>query len=240
MKKTAYMATFPPRIGCLKKAVQSLCGQVDELHVFCNKYNRLDFEDIRELIALPNVFFYDYMKHTQQDIGALGKIIFCHDWDGYIFLADDDFVYPPDYIEKLTKAVDKYDKKAVISFHGQINNIPSKSYYKDIVSRYAVVRNLQEDTQVHIPGTGVMGFHSSVFDATPLNLGEFQYTNMLDLLFAIVCKRRNIKTIVAAHKAYWVDICPGFRDPAKSIWIANRDDDRLQTDIFNRAKFKKI
>lgn len=238
MKKTAYMATFPPRIACLKKAVLSLCNQVDELHVVCNDYARVHFDMISDLMKLPNVYFYDAANDIGQDVGAIGKVYFCEDWSGYVFTVDDDFVYPPDYVSKTVEQIDKYERKAVVTYHGQSNKVPCKSYYNEVLFRHAVIRKLGSDVQCQIPGTGVMAFHTDAFAGNRITLADFYFTNMLDLLFGIACRRRGVPCIILAHSPFWIQVCPGFRDPKQSIWLQNRNDDNLQTEIFNAAKFE--
>jgi hypothetical protein len=229
--KTAYMATFPKRIDCLRKSVESLAPQVDKLKVWCNGFGKAEFQRIKSLIDIANVEFYP----ATQNIGALGKIAFADEWSGYIFLVDDDFVYPKDYVSQLTAKIDEYGRQAAISYHGQVNNFPSSSYFNDIVVRYAVVRNLKQDEQVHIIGSGVCGFHSDVFNGNPINTNEFRYTNMLDVSLSIALARRGIRRIVAAHKAYWIDPCRETTNSEDSIFVANRKDDTIQTSKINAA-----
>lgn len=238
MQATAYMATFPPRINALRQSIPSLMNQVSHLHIFCNNYSCEDWAQIQDLLRLPNVSFYDGNKVTHSNIGALGKVIFCHTWESYIFTVDDDFVYPYDYVKKSIQHLESYANKAVITYHGQSNRKPCKSYYNDLLFRNTSIRALPDDVRCEIPGTGVMAFHADIFKDQPLNMGEFMYTNMLDLLFGIALNRRHIPAYIASHKANWIRVAEGFRDPDNSIWIVNRHSDGLHTEIYNAAKFE--
>ena len=54
------------------------------------------------------------------DLGCDNKMYWLGDFPGYYATVDDDIIYPPNYIQTLKDAVDRYDKKAIVSFHGHI------------------------------------------------------------------------------------------------------------------------
>ena len=58
--------------------------------------------------------------HNVKDLGNLNKMYWLGDFPGYYATVDDDIIYPPNYIQTLKNAVDRYDKKAIVSFHGHI------------------------------------------------------------------------------------------------------------------------
>jgi len=45
---------------------------------------------------------------------------------------DDDLIYPKDYAKKMVEAIERYNRKAIVSFHGTVvNRLPIATYYQD-------------------------------------------------------------------------------------------------------------
>lgn len=94
----ANLATYPARQGHILDVVQAIAPQVDRLNVVLNEYDGL----IESLSAFDNVS----QIIPPEDTKDVGK--FYPDITGakYVFLIDDDLVYPADYV---TKTVERFE-----------------------------------------------------------------------------------------------------------------------------------
>ncbi len=104
------LATYPPRRENLRKVVASLSRQVDLINVVLNEYTAplpelADFSNVRQII--PTV-----------DTKDTGK--FYPDLDGVeiVLLADDDIVYPKDYVALSVKRFRAIQPRAIAGYHG--------------------------------------------------------------------------------------------------------------------------
>lgn len=227
----ANMASFPPRINTLRVNLANILPQVDLLNVYLNEYDHV-----------PNFLYHPKInailgKDNAGDIGDVGKFYLSHTWhkyDAYIFTMDDKLDYPPDYVTSAIKSIEKYDRKAVISYHGRILKEKCSSYYFDPRQFFGVLGSIPLDVFVHEIGTGAMAFHSSRVRCNP---ACFKHTNMTDIYFSMFLQHKGIPMVVAAHKAGWVRIVCNHNDN-HSIHAAINKDDSLQTQTVNSFQWK--
>jgi hypothetical protein len=221
----AYMATFPSREENIKKALLSIYKQVDEVVVVAN--------GSMEIPKLPNVTVYNTLD-LFGDIGCLAKFLFAHEFNGYIFTIDDDFIYPEDYVKKSIEKLKMYGNKVVLSYHGRVLHLPTERYKGGQKEFYQCTKDVDNDVSVHILGTGVMCFHSSVF-VFPYDIKEHSYSNCSDIQFSISLDTRSIPMIVGSHKAGWlVDL-----DNEVCISRGNKNDAFL-ADMINRHNWNDL
>ena len=225
-KITAYMATFPSREENVEKAVDSLINQVDEIVLVCNadmnikKRKKLNIYNISDLIG---------------DVGCAGKFIFCYEWNGYVLTVDDDFIYPKDYVEKTIANIEKYNRECVISWHGRTDDFPIKKYKKGYKDFYQCTKNVDSDKEVNIIGTGVLGFHSDIFNKIGYDIIQMRYTNCSDIFFSMALDARDIKMIVPKHDENWLL-------PLKNTFFISNGTpfDGFLVNIINSYNWKKI
>lgn len=227
-----HMATMPERILCLKESVASILPQCDFLHIYLN-----GFKEVPEFLHHEKIKTYLSSDHFG-DIGDVGKFFNCNDWTGYNFTVDDKIIYPADYTEKTIAKIEQYSRKAVVSYHGRIlyTDRPCQSYYKDykFVSDY--LGNTPNDIKIHIPGTGVMTFHSNhiAFD-----INSFCNSNMSDIFIGKCAQNNNIDVIALQHAKGWMKTSRYF-DARHSICQSFANNDEIQTNLINNHKWKKL
>ena len=121
--------------------------------------------------------------------------------DDYYLVCDDDLIYPPDYAQKMIDSIDSHDKKALITCHGTVvYQLPIANYYSDRYT-YPCLGEVSKELQVHIGGTGVMGFHSDV----DFNLDfSDKMPNMADIHVGIWAGESDIPIFVMPHKEDWI------------------------------------
>lgn len=202
-KKFAGLAAIPSRELALKRVVNSLVHQVDQLGVYLNGWNY-----IPEFLNHPKVVVA--MSQNHGDLGDAGKFFWINDFEGYYFSCDDDLVYPSDYVQRIIDKIKYYDYKAVVGWHGSVVSDSFKDYYdpKDRrVFSYSAGRPF--DLDVHILGTGVLGFHSSTIK---VSLQDFERPNMADIFFARLGQEQKVKFVVMEHKPKEIETIEEFQE----------------------------
>ncbi len=191
---TIGLASFPARVDHLRHCVDSLYGQCDYLCVYLNNYSEVPY-----FLQRPKIL--PYLGTNYRDLNANGKIFFV-DWakDGYYFTADDDFVYPSNYISHMKSRIETYGRRCAATVHGSI--FPeSFGWYYERTAMYQYQGPLAADRFVHLPGTGSFGFHKSTFKAEVVN---FLPRVMVDLSFAILCKRQRVPIVSVMRPSMWM------------------------------------
>ncbi len=230
-KVTAYMATFPTRELIIAQAVESLLPQVDKLVIWVN-----DEMELPQICYHEKVELYWGKDVLGFDIGCAGKFAFAFEWDGYIFTVDDDIIYPSDYVERSIAKIEEYERKCVLSWHGRQTSLPITVYRsaKDMIKNCSFQQNVEEDTECHIIGTGVMFFHASTI-VPKYDFMEMRHTNVSDIHFAQSMDMRGIKTIVAAHDRGWLKALV----PVEGI-SHHKENDKFHCDLINVHPWREI
>jgi len=202
-KKFAGLAAIPSRELALKRVVSSLVHQVDQLGVYLNGWDYIpDFLNHSKIVVA--------MSQNHGDLGDAGKFFWINDFEGYYFSCDDDLVYPDDYTQRIIEKIKYYDYKAVVGWHGSVVSDSFKDYYdpKDRrVFSYSAGRPF--DLDVHILGTGVLGFHSSTIK---VSLQDFEKPNMADIFFARLGQEQKVKFVVMEHKSKEIETIEEFQE----------------------------
>lgn len=202
-KKFAGLAAIPSRELALKRVVNSLVHQVDQLGVYLNGWNHIpDFLNHPKIVVA--------MSQDHGDLGDAGKFFWINDFEGYYFSCDDDLVYPNDYIQRIIDKIKYYDYRAVVGWHGSVVSDFFEDYYdpKDRrVFSYSAGRPF--DLDVHILGTGVLGFHSSTIK---VSLQDFERPNMADIFFARLGQQQKVKFVVMEHKPKEIETIEEFQE----------------------------
>lgn len=183
--------TMPERVPFLENTVRSVFPQLDILFVYLNNFN-----------SVPE-FFRNYSQKKLipfigEDRGAAGRFFMCDTLgdNDYFHMFDDDLIYPGGYVKYKTEKIEQYHRKAVITLHGKILRQPITTYFGDMI-HFNCRENVENDVEVHVGGTGVMSFHSSTLK---LKMEDFKEKNYDATEISIICQRRGIPIICAAHK----------------------------------------
>lgn len=231
---TASIASLWTREAALHSAVHSLSTQVDHLNVYLNGY-----DSVPSYLMAPHItVLRSQDKLSKGDIGDVGKFFWCNEIDTDFHLtADDDIIYPTNYVSSLMKFWKTFRSPVVVGVHGirirQEDLTPSqggkgKGYYgsREVFMATEQVRKAQN---VHIIGTGTMMYR-------PQDLGQididqvFQEPNMADVWFGILAQKLELPMTIIPHEAGWIKEVPGTFD--NSIYkrsTRSRTSDRLQT-----------
>ena len=186
MRISVNIASLPEREEQLKRTVESLINQVDEINICLNNYDYNPFEGVEKV----NVVF------SNNSLGDAGKFLFLDTFEGYYFSCDDDLIYDPNYIKDTIKEVDKY---GVVSYHGRsFLKYPIESYYKSPAIRNRCLAKQDYTEPVDIAGTGVMAFDTKRFKP---NFSIFKRANMSDIWVSCYAKSQGIKIWGLKHSS---------------------------------------
>jgi GR25 family glycosyltransferase involved in LPS biosynthesis len=193
----ASMATIPQRAGLLYDSVYSLLVRCDRVRVFLNGYAETPSFLIHPRIEIRRSQSWD-------DRGDAGKFAWVdvNKEAGYRIIADDDLIYPTNFVDVLVEASSIYKDKAIIGVHGILLKQPIKRYY-DKNSRYAFYfqGELKNDRTVHILGTNAVCYHSTL---VRMRWADFMWPNMADIFLARYAQRNGIPMLAVARPARWL------------------------------------
>lgn len=152
--KVGILTTIPTRIDTLSVILNSVTPQVDTLYVICNEYSAIP--DVVK--HYPNII--PLLSSGEDRASEVFKLSILQQPDNYVFIFDDDIIYPPDYVQKLSEKIDYYNRKVIVVVHGYDFHTPFMSYVSDQIF-YMLTDELDEDVRVHCGGVGTCGFHTS-------------------------------------------------------------------------------
>lgn len=212
------------RADSLRNVVEALAPQCTELWLYLNFYD----EEPDFVAEHPNV----NAVTKGPNYGDAGKFVF--DVRGFDFhlTVDDDIHYPPDYVARTLLAIEKYDREAVISWHGRRfdGRGPFPSYYHGATARYRLLGTVDEDAAIHVPGTVAMGYHTSLIR---FPMEAFPIAQMTDIWTGVHCQKHRVGIICPAHVEGWALHQP--IDLERTIWAQNHTRGEVQTTIINQA-----
>jgi len=223
----AGMATLPERLNTLELVLDRLHPQVDVIELALNGHREIPKLLSKYPKVIPNL--------TTNEKGDANKFLNVGKYkDDYYFSTDDDILYPSDYVSTYIKEIDKH--RSLITIHGSL--IPPRkiqSYYKGRKMKAHCLNTCGEEV-VHIPGSGVSGFHTSFLKIDYKN--GFPNANMADIFVGIQCQQQNVRCISIKHSKGWIK--GGLNEGRKTIWETHRHDDRIQTIHINKITWKNI
>lgn len=215
----AGIATIPTRIEQVKKTIESLLPQVDELYVCLNNFTGYPQE-------ILNTTPFDGGKLIMTIAQGSDEQKF-RNVSGDIYLScDDDLIYPDNYVKVIKNRLEHYD---IVTFHGRnFNRMPINSYYKSAGSKYRCLDKVSIDVPVMVGGTGCMAFKPRDFRVT---LADFPSKYMADVHLSVKALKENKRIMCIAHEAGWIKYQP----VPNTIYDRFRDNDWEQTERINAA-----
>ena len=189
MKKVLYIASLPDRDIQLKRTVESLVNQVDEIIISLNNYK-----------YIPKFKSHKVKCHlTDNKFGDAERYRYILPERHYAFFADDDLIFPEDYIQICLNYLISFEN-CIFSFHGSNLTFDSRGkinhYYKNR-EVFRCLGDVNNNSIVDIIGTGVAFWDTGVFD---FNYNKVTEKNMADVLVSIEASNQNLTRIVCSHK----------------------------------------
>ncbi|MGE8048826.1 glycosyltransferase [Pseudomonas monteilii] len=222
------LCSIPERAELLRQVLASLAPQVDALHIYLDRYDSIpDF--VRN--CHPQVTVYLSKDHPGlRDNGKFLAFSALAE-DCYYFTADDDIVYPPDYVASMVRRIEDYERLAVIGVHGVLLPEQAEGYFTSFRKVHMFKKELERDALVNNLGTGTVAFHSGLLRG--LDLTHFSTPGMADLHLSVFCKQRNIPMIALARPEDWLQELPS---PNTSLYNEFRQADDQQSALIRAHK----
>ncbi len=222
------ICSIPSRAELLRQVLASLSPQVDAMHVYLDRYDSVpDF--VRNCHPQVKV----YLSKDHPGLRDNGKFLAFSTLaeDCYYFTADDDIVYPPDYVASMVRRIEDYERQAVIGVHGVLLPEQAEGYFTSFRKVHMFKKELERDALVNNLGTGTVAFHSGLLHG--LDLTHFGTPGMADLHLSVFCKQRDIPMVALARPEDWLQELPS---PNTSLYNEFRQADDQQSALIRAHK----
>jgi len=225
----ASMATIPSRVNACEDAIGSILPQVDMLYVYLNSFRGVPaFLKHHKITTLRS-------QYLGGDLGDAGKFYGASNFEGYHFTMDDDIIYPVDYCKCMIEAIEKYQRKCVVTCHGRrITDFPITSYYHGNFETFKYTGGQYKDMFIHIPGTGVMAYHTDTFR---FDIKMFRASNMADIWAAKELQAAGVPIVSIKRLTGWIKESRK-TDSRHSIYSFCNRNDILQTSEVNSMRWQ--
>ena len=212
---TAHIASLPERVDTLKKTINSLLPQVDGIYVSLNNYENIPPFLIDSKIT-PIL--------CDNSLGDAAKFIRVNSVYGYVFVCDDDIIYPDNYVEYMISKISSL--RGIVSLLGKVYSTrPIKSFRVDYTDIYRCLMTVEGDHEVDVCGTGAMAYST---DDVTVHVEDFQMRNMADIWMAKLAHEQGVKIFAVEHDR---DFVKHVLYPDR-IWVRTVDD-TVQTMVLN-------
>lgn len=205
----ANMSTFPARVDTLRYVLEQVAPQFDRINLVLNQFDAVpDFvSGLRSVFPIvPDTDTKDTGKFLPDTTGA-----------EYVFLLDDDMIFPPDYVERSLALMQRYSNgRRVFSYHGLLYDrarlgISPKTWRDRFAPRETDVFRfrrildhalpLDSATVVDEIGTGASIFPRGL-------LPSFAYVKdaqrFVDVRVSVYCRERGLTPVCLPHELNWI------------------------------------
>jgi len=219
------------RQGHVVKSVKSLLQspEVGSVTICCNNYTDEQWEFVIKELDDPKVTLH----RTNNEKASNEKLRFIGvGTNYYICLADDDLIYPPDYLKKLTSGCEKYN--AMVSLHGRnVKKGENQSYYAQPTAMYRSLGTVENDVEVDIASNCGSLFKRNFYDDLDMWYDFCGTVSMDDIYVNYFAKKRGVKRMVLAHQEGYLKHKEQFPED-DYVFDKHRYDDKVQTDFINK------
>ena len=220
------MATMPSRHESLMQALPHILPQLDRLYLYLDQHSTVP----TDLLSEPKIVA---ILPETKNLGSDGKFMGLkrEKEPCLYFCFDDDIIYPPDYVRRLTAFLKRLHFAVVVGFQGVLFQKRFVSYVK---SRSIVhfAGSLQLDALVDELGTGTLAFHSQCIHIDP---EQWAKPNMTDLMFMLEAIRQNVPRLCIRREAGYLRAIA--EKQTDSLYVKSLQDDSAETQLL-RAVIK--
>lgn len=195
MSTLVAVATTPERVALLPRSLGSLRPQCDRLHVYLNGHAQVP-ECVRELA--------DHFYQAPANEGADRKFAWAHEHDGVYLSCDDDFVYPADYVARMSGELARWSAELgaplFVTAHGRTYPPRPKDSADQIGAPATLNAHCPHGRWVNHAGTGVLAWDASRL-RVPLS---YPVLNRTDVQLSAWANARGIPIWTVPHFAGWL------------------------------------
>lgn len=216
---------MPSRAHTFVKVLATILPQVERLFVYLDKGAALppDYVDHPKIVALagdPAASFASSGKFLGLERHPEPCLYFCF---------DDDLLYPPNYVDVLTRTLARNNLQALVAVHGAFFQPPYRSFLTDR-KIFHFSGALSVDCHADILGTGTLGFYSGNFR---VDIRSWPYHDMDDLMIAIAAVKQGLPRILIRRPQNYVQALES--QQPDSVYRALTRDDLRQSEIMRDA-----
>jgi hypothetical protein len=219
LPRVAAIATMASRVETFQKVLPAIRAQVDHVFIYLDGY------------SAPPSFLQGLDRvsvRRAEDVGDLhasSRFLCLQDLTTatVVAVADDDIVYPPDYVDHLVDMLQQVEGRAIVGVHGRIFVPPHRSYVRD-AGIIGFAMGLAQPRHVHELGTGTCAFISGHLDVDPRG---WDRSDMDDIIVATEAQRRGLPRIAVAREAGWLKAYA--ENQPDSLWAKTQIDDAEQS-----------
>lgn len=220
------MASIPEREKYLKITLDNIVAHVDRIFLFLNDYPKVPTWLRNYKKVSP--FLSSEENTNKGDAGKFYGLDQIKEKDFYYFSMDDDMCYPADYVWKMIRKIEQYDRKCVVGCGGYNMKSVVNNFYADRAGSWHISSVNPQDHPVHILHTALTAWHSSTID---FHYTDCSLANMGDIWLAIAAQKQSVPMILIERPANWVGIQ---RIPInQTIYGRYRHQCTEQTQVFN-------
>jgi len=215
----AGMATMPSRAATFPAAFRSIVHQVDRLYLYLDGHQEVPEAARNDTRVIP-IFSRDEPK-----LGGAGKfLVLIRELEPCLYVgADDDIIYPPNYVAQLYARIKAHGSRVVVGVHGSVLHRPWASYVRDR-KVFNFYDSLECEQAVDTLGTGTMMFDTAVLR---FDVRRWQQLNMSDLSVAVEAAKSGFPMICVAREKNF--LLPLDLNQPDSVFCALEKDDTRQT-----------
>lgn len=242
MKRIGMMATYPARKESLLECLRTILPQLDVLYLYANEYE-LSYlvkttKEIAQICNTCKVKIID-PEFGSGDVKDMGKFWALHSVSGYVFLLDDDFLYPPDYVSKHVFWINRHKKVSTVHGRSLKKRFPISNYFSDTKS-LNWRRVLEEPKIVDIAGTGTVAFSTrDVKIKYPVSEAVMiHFMGKADIWFSCQMNRFGMDIIAIPRKQDWLKQTTQSTKTV-SLYVQNRHNTSFHCKKINELEWRK-
>lgn len=206
MSILAALATVPGREEALRKCLLSLRPQVDKIHVVCHDMTTVPAcvqELADEAICEPDTR------------GSAAKLHWSGNHVGLYLGCDDDFLYPPDYVETMRRWVRRWKGRALVTCHGRVMKPDSVEFGN--VHAFWPPQGPTTGTWLNYPGGCAMAFDTRL--QVPSTVPG---KNLEEAYLAVWGQYRKVPIWLVPHPDGWLKYLLKDDPKVPTIWTAEK------------------
>lgn len=196
LPRIAAIATLASRTSSLRLMLPSIVSQVDHIFIYLDGHGEVP--PFLRRLTNATILIGDALHGLHCSSRYLCLKLLRQ--DSVVICVDDDILYPPDYVERLTGLLERRRGAAIVGVHGRIFVPPHASYIDD-AHCFHFARKLDRCWQVHELGSGTSAFISSAF---PIDPTTWNRHDMNDLHVAIEAQHRDLPRIAIDRPHGWL------------------------------------
>ena len=149
---------------------------------------------------------------------------------GYVVTVSDNIVYPPDFLEYMIAAIDRYDRKALVGVEAIV--LPCGTHPGLIEGQVTVCRVLYcwedypRDQAVNLIGSRTLGFHT---DLGRPERDRAQFQGPVDFQIAVEAQRRGWPMVALSRSRNWLQPLPDHAGTPAFVNLIQRLSEFLNT-----------